>query len=286
MVGVHLLVVPYDSGQRDVRMGRGPDHLMGYGIESTLRERGHATQVEYIEAGEGFRAETGTSFELYRLLAKRVAAARQAGGLPLVLAGNCGSALGTLSGLNPTRTGVIWFDAHGDFNTPETSGSGFLDGMALAIATGRCWRKLAASIPGFSPVPEANVVHVGARDLDPEEKSLLAGSAVHMIDAGRIDREGLPPALEPAFATLARQIEQVYVHVDLDVLDPAQAPANGFSPPGGLGVDELLEAIAMIRERFTISAGALTAYDPDVDPEKRTLGAAMRIAASLAEQVG
>src|SRR6185369_6198983 len=169
--------------------------------------------------------------------------------------------------LDPARPGIIWFDAHGDFNTPETTSSGSLDGMGLAIATGRCWRKLAGTIPGFSPVPEWNVLHVGARDLDAGEKPLLDASGVAVIDAQRIAAEGVRSSLEPALAALSGRVREVYVHVDIDVLDPREAPANQFSTPGGLAVDQLVEAIELIAERFTISATAITAYDPQYDPD-------------------
>ena len=89
--------------------------------------------------------------------------------------------VGTLGGLGTGPTGVRWFDAHGDFNTPESTLGGFLDGMALAIATGRCWIGLAATVPGFTPVAEENVVLVGARDLDPAEGELLRASRVQHL---------------------------------------------------------------------------------------------------------
>jgi arginase family enzyme len=81
---------------------------------------------------------------------------------PLVLAGNCNTAVGTLSGADPEGLGVVWFDAHGDFNTPETTTTGFIDGMGLAIAVGHCWKAMARGVSGFSPVLEENVVIGGS----------------------------------------------------------------------------------------------------------------------------
>ena len=103
------------------------------------------------EAQGSFRAEIQTAFELYRQLAERVCAARREGRFPLVLSDNCGSGIGTVAGVGTARLGVIWFDGHGDFNTPETTASGFLDGMGLAVVAGLCWKTLAASVPHFSP---------------------------------------------------------------------------------------------------------------------------------------
>jgi arginase len=87
-----------------------------------------------------------------------------------VLSGNCNSALGTLAGLNERNCGMIWFDAHGDFNTPKTTESTFLDGMGMAIAAGHCWKKLATTIPWFSPLLDSNIIHVGGRDFDRGER--------------------------------------------------------------------------------------------------------------------
>jgi arginase len=111
---------------------------------------GHQTRVEYIEAGSDAPAEIRTAFELNRVVAERVRDAREAHALPVVLAGNCMTAVGTLAGLGGTPA-VLWFDAHGDFNTPETTASGFLDGMALAMLTGRCWANLTRTVHCFQP---------------------------------------------------------------------------------------------------------------------------------------
>src|SRR5438067_1015555 len=161
-MNVEIFSLPYDSGHRGVRMGAGPERLLQAGLDRNLRVAGHGVTEEWIEAPDGLHTEIGTSFELYRRLSARMHGAVEAGRFPIILAGNCGSALGTVSGMGQERTGVIWFDAHGDFNTPETSPSGFLDGMALAILTGACWKTLAAAIPFFHPIPPNHVVHVSA----------------------------------------------------------------------------------------------------------------------------
>src|SRR5262249_14904010 len=148
----HLLTVPYDSARRGERMGRGPDALLAAGVAEHLRGQGRAVVVERVETADAFPLEVGTTFDLVRRLAAGVRAALAAGHFPLVLAGNCFSALGTLAGLGE-EVGVAWFDCHGDFHTPETTPSGFLDGMALAGAVGLCWTKVAAAVPGFRPVP-------------------------------------------------------------------------------------------------------------------------------------
>ena len=168
---LRLISVPYDAGNRGLRMGAGPDRLAA--AAGRLRSRGVEVAEAPVEAPPGLRTEIGTTFALHRAVAAEVREAAAAGDFPLVLSGNCGSAIGAIAAAG-AGTGLAWFDGHGDFNTPETTVSGFLDGMSLAVATGRCFRPLALSVPGFAPVAERDAFLVGARDLDPAERSALS----------------------------------------------------------------------------------------------------------------
>src|SRR5215213_1244107 len=135
---VQVIQVPYDSGHRNVRMGAGPGHFIQNGAAQLLQSCGYDVDVTGIETETPFQAEIKTAFELCRLLARRVREAYALGVFPLVLSGNCNSSLGTLGGLDSSDLGMIWFDAHGDFNNPETRESSFFDGMGMSIATGHC----------------------------------------------------------------------------------------------------------------------------------------------------
>src|SRR5437762_6409044 len=129
---IRLLLVTYDSGQRNVRMGAGPGHLRTAGLEAHLVGQGHEVDVQVIEpASMKWQAEVQTSFELMRAVAEHVSAARAVNRFPLVLSGNCLSAVGVIAGLG-AQTGVMWIDAHGDYNTPHTTKSRFLDRKTLA----------------------------------------------------------------------------------------------------------------------------------------------------------
>lgn len=216
--------------------------------------------------GGDFRAEVATSFDLYRRLSHCTRAAIDAGTYPLVLAGNCGSALGTVSGAGSEEMGIIWFDAYGDFTTPETSTRGFLDGMGLAVLAGTCWQPLASTVPGFRPVPAGRILHIGARDLDRGEGERMRQAGVTLVEAGSIEHAEIHAVLEPALSNLCARVSEVYVHVDADVFDPTVAPANTYQPKGGLTVQQIEEALDAIGRVLCIRAAGVAAYDPACDP--------------------
>lgn len=269
---IRLIAVPYDSGIRGWRMGAGPDRLLFAGIPDRLREAGHAAAVERIGLPAAQTPEVRAAFDIAAQISGRVYAARAEGALPIVLAGNCATAIGTLAGLADAEPAVLWLDAHADLNTPETTRSGMLDGMALAIAIGRCWAPLAATIPGFRPVPDARICLIGARDVDDAEAELLRDAAIPTLAPS-----ALTAALSAALDTLATQTDTVYLHVDLDVLDPGEGTVNQFAAADGLRLAQVLELIDAVRSRFRIGAVALTAYDPSYDAEARIPTAAAAI---------
>src|SRR5947207_6643615 len=193
---IQLLLVPYDTARRCWRSGAGPEHLLQAGLTTHLQARGHSVaDIQVIEAEpDQPPAEIGTAFELMRRIAVAVRTVRAAGRFPVVLAGNCNSAVGTLSGLTPAPRAIFWFDAHGDCNTPDTTATGFLDGMRLATVLGLCWHQLAASVPGYHPVSPEVTFLLGARDLDPPEDEVLAGAAITSAPVVQIPA-GLPVLL-------------------------------------------------------------------------------------------
>lgn len=274
-----LIQVPYDSGHYGARMGAGPLHLIEKGLLGALEQAGHPAELAPVRL-DGFLTEVTSAPALHRAVAERAAAARAAGRLPVVLSGNCNTAaVGALSGVGPSA--VVWMDAHGDLNTPETSPSGFFDGMALALATGRSWRNLSAKVPGFQALDERNLVHLGARDWDLGELNVVATSALTRLDMGTVRQQGVRTALGGALDAVARRVDQVYLHYDLDVLDPSELTANEYSVPGGLMVEEALEVAHTAGRHLRIAAVGITAYDPSRDPEER----GVRIVASILQAV-
>lgn len=284
MTTVDLITVPYDSGHRGKRMGAGPEYFLSQSVDEILRREGWTINVQTVEAQRPFRGEIATAFELCQSLAMLVRRAQEQGTFPLILSGNCNSCLGTLSGIDPSTVGIIWFDAHGDFNTPETTTGGFLDGMGLATATGHCWTSLAKTIPGFAAVPDDQVLLVGVRQLDLGEQTLLEQSRVLQVRAEQIRAFGLQESLTQPLEELRARVQRVYVHIDLDVLDPQVGQANSYAEPNGLMLHEMEQAITLIAQRFVVAASALTAYDPNCDPEGKIFRAGAQLMKHLIQQ--
>jgi arginase len=279
-----ILAVPYDSGHRGLRMGGGPEHLLDNGLLEALETRGRTVRSELVHAEGNLPTEVATAFELDRLVSRKVRTAVSGGEFPLVLSGNCNTSVGTLAGVGSEGLGVVWFDAHADFNTPETTTTGFSDGMGVAVAVGHCWKAMAAGVPSFSPVLEENVLLVGTRDVDPAERERLEASEVGLVGTVRIGREGLR-TLAVALDALRSRVGRVYVHLDLDVLDAGKVgKANEFASEGGLSAEELEDALGMVRERFAVAACGVASYDPAFDADGRILRAAYESARTLTSQ--
>jgi len=279
---IQIIQVPYDSGHKNLRMGNGPAHIVNRGLKKRSASEIH---IDEVTVEDHFPLEVGTAFQLARVLAARVREAVDQSHFPLVLAGNCMSSLGALTGLGEP-VGVVWLDAHGDLNTPESTLSGFLDGMALATITGRCWSNLVSTFSGFEPVTDRQVILLGTRDFDPAEQMLLDGSAISLIKTPSLRQAGVEATLGPALEKICRVTPKIYLHIDLDVLDVSAARVNHFSSAGGLTIAELLQVVRLVGSRSSLAAAAITAYDPAYDEDDKALNAAVEVIALLGDLLG
>lgn len=170
---------------------------------------------------------------IYGLVAAAVGSAASDGTCPVVVSGDCLTALGTVAGLQRAGidAGIVWFDAHGDVQTLETTASGYLGGLPLRLLVGYRPELIAARL-GLRPVPEHRVTLVGARDLDPPEVAYLARTPIGRTEVSGLDAAALPGG-------------PLYVHVDLDVIDPADAPGLRYPAPGGPRAADVAEALRM-----------------------------------------
>ena len=204
---------------------------------------------------------------LYAGLAAAVAAEAGRGGRPVVVSGDCMTALGTMSGLQRAgiQAGIVWFDAHGDVQTLETTTSGYLGGLPLRLLMGYRPELIAARL-GLRAVPEHQVALVDARDLDPPEVSYLAGAQIRRSEVGELDAAGLPGG-------------PLYVHLDLDVIDPAQLPGLRFPAPGGPSPAQVTGALSALLGTGRVAAiGVACTWYPGhsaADRIRQHLGAAL-----------
>lgn len=265
---VDVISVPYRYDQHREGVGAGPEALLNAGLSERLRQTGMTIAAESTaQLVESEREDGRTAINIGKLgadTARLVSATRQAGNGALVLAGDDTAAIGVVAGLQAAAgsgapIGIVWLDAHGDFNTPETSYSGILAGMPLAILAGLAgplWREAAGLI---SPIATDRLVLAGTRDLDEKEAELLRSTDVRVIAVDHM-REGT--TLTEAVHWLARRSTLLYLHVDLDVLDPRFIPSASTPAAGGLTVDELARAMSAVLETGKVAATTLTSLNP------------------------
>jgi arginase len=251
-----IIVAPYDSGHYRSGFGLGPDAILDSGLAKLLASRGHDVVVHDIgKIGDVQEREIATGFAVCAAVASKVRAAHDDGRFPIVLAGNCLTAVGAVAG--EAADSIVWFDQHGDLNTPETSTYGFLDGMALAAALGLCWRPMTGAIPGFRAIDPSRCLLVDARDLDPDEKALL--------DRLPIIRARCEEAVGQAAPLLVAGAGRTHLHLDLDIHDPSILRVNRYAAPGGPGPAELRQAVCGLLRSLSFCGMTLSAYDPSLD---------------------
>lgn len=207
---------------------------------------------------------------LHGPLASLVATTLGAGSRPVAIAGDCCAALAVAAGLRRAGAAplLVWFDAHGDFNTWETTPSGFVGGMPLAMLVGRGEPRLLAALD-LAPWPETDVVLVDARDLDPGERESLEDSAVrHVHDPRRLLEE---PRLDD---------RPLWVHFDVDVVDPADVPAVGYPAPGGLRAAELATVFRALARRQLVAI-SMDAWESETDADGRSRAACLELLGCL-----
>jgi len=187
-------------------------------------------------------------------LAEEVAAAVSSGVRPVSIAGDCCTSLAVMAGLERAgvRPHLIWFDAHGDFNTFETSPSGFLGGMPLAIMVGRGELRLIRAL-GLEPLVESRVTLTDGRDLDPLEREALEASRVHFVPRVEALVEDRIPA------------GPIYVHYDTDIVTAAEVPAQNYPVPGGPGAGDLGRVFDRLAATGRIVAASVSTWNPELD---------------------
>jgi len=290
---VAILGIPMDLGQGRRGVDMGPS-AMRYGrLFERLAALGHFVQdlgdvdvpvaeelgVEYAipGGGMGYLAAIRTACEA--AIAQLLALPEH--DFPIVLGGDHSIAIGSVTGCSRhQRTGVVWVDAHGDFNTPESSPSGNIHGMPLAALCGYGDERLVdLGWPGAKIRPE-DVVLIGLRDLDGEERRLMREAGVHVFTIEDVDRLGLPRVAELTLARIGG-LPRLHVSFDADVLDPELAPGVGTPVPGGLTYREAHLLMELLAESGRVTSLDLVEVNPILDRENRTASLMVGLATSL-----
>ncbi len=278
MNGIDIIVAPFHAGVRFSRVGKGPQRLLDAGMVEALNQVSADIRTIDIGSVDDAEGEIGRSFEVMRRVATEVAATIRADRFPLVLAGNCNASVGTYAGVGNSAAGLVWFDAHPDFNTPDEVTGGYFDGMGVATLAGQCWHRLVATVPGFRPLSLSRLIYCGIRDFEPGQREkverhgirTIYGSAGNAIDfAGALDAE------------LVDLPGPVMVHLDLDSLDTSVGQANEYAVPGGLSAADLVACMVRIRARAKPVALTIASFNPDSPGSDAIAAAAIRAAQAL-----
>lgn len=290
---VSIIGVPMDLGQMRRGVDMGPSAIRYGGLQERLTNLGWTVQdhgdilVDMRENAESSTAgnlkNLSSVVKASELLAQKIDETIADDSFPLVLGGDHSIALGTLAGVakKQKNLGIIWYDAHGDLNTADTSPSGNIHGMPLAASLGFGDPAL-TNIGGFSPKakPE-NVVIIGARDLDDGERKLIKETGIKVFTMHEIDRLGMTTVMKETIEYLRERTEYVHLSLDLDGLDPTEAPGVGTPVAGGLSYRESHLAMEMLEESGIITSAEFVEVNPILDEKNKTGAAAVALIASL-----
>ena len=295
MKPVHIIGVPLDLGgaRRGVDMGPSAFRIAGLGeqitaIGRTVVDKGNlAAPVAETEDAIDSRKKYIRQIEtICRALYDTCLESLEAGALPLVLGGDHSLAAGSVAASaewvrqrTTQPVGVIWVDAHGDMNTPQTTSSGNVHGMPLAALLGREPRELASIGPSPSILPEHTVL-VGIRNLDEQEKDQIRASGVHVFTMKDIDRHGIATVAERAIALASAGTGGIHVSFDLDVCDPTFAPGVGTPVKGGLDYRESHMIMELVADSQRLVALDLVEVNPTLDVRNATAEFAAELAIS------
>lgn len=293
-LNIAIIGVPMDHGQNRRGVDMGPSAIRYAGVVERIEELGHrVTDEGDIQIGQADGSvDTSTNLrnlkvitEATEALGDKVFEVAEAGNFPLVLGGDHSIAIGTLSGISERHEnlGVIWYDAHADMNTSETSPSGNIHGMPLAASFGHGHEKL-TNIRGYSPkVKPENIVIIGARSVDPGERQLIKEHGIRVYSMHEIDKMGMNAVIEDSIRYLKeeRKTDAVHLSLDLDGIDPMYTPGVGTPVPGGISYRESHLAMEMLFDADIITSAEFVEVNPILDEKNRTADVAVALIGSL-----
>ncbi|MCS6882314.1 MAG: arginase [Oscillochloridaceae bacterium] len=290
---VAIIGVPIDlgAGRRGVDMG--PSAMRYAGLRARLETLGYHVRdlgnlpVPMVETSPTPPPEAKLRYlepiaTVCADLAETVADMVAQGHLPLILGGDHSLAIGAVSGSARGRSlGLIWFDAHADFNTAETTPSGNIHGMGLAALIGRGHPLLTGLARRIPAVPSERVALIGVRDLDPLERAALRASDLHVFTMHEIDRRGMAAVIEEAVHHASQDVAGFHVSLDLDVVDPREAPGVGTPVFGGISRREAHLAMELLALSGGVRSLDVVEVNPILDERNTTAELAVELVLSI-----
>ncbi len=294
---VQIIEIPLDYGASRRGADMGPSAIRLAGLREKLGSLGIESDdmyppisippQEYIDPASELAVDNakhlGPILDACSQLATHVEQVIRAGDFPLILGGDHSIALGSLAGVSAAHSsgdrklGVLWVDAHGDFNTTETTPSGNIHGMILAASCGLGIPELTGFYSKARKVDPSNVCYIGVRDLDPKERKLMKDSGVRVFTMSDIERHGIAGCMDAIEAFFRERVDCVHVSFDVDVIDPRFAPGVGIEVPGGITSREALFIMeSMARTGLVHSADMV-----EVNPVRDVQNATARMAVDL-----
>jgi arginase len=292
MKKISIIGVPMDLGQNRRGVDMGPSAIRYAGLEQRLK----SLNLDVVDTGDiEVSSDKGNGNEDTNLknlneviitsdnLSKKVSEVTSEGSFPLVLGGDHSIAIGTLAGVakHYDNLGVIWYDAHGDLNTGDTSPSGNIHGMPLAVSLGLGHEKL-VNISDYTPkVKPENIVIIGARSLDEGERELIKEKGIKVYTMHEVDKLGMSTVIEETISYLQAKTDGVHLSLDLDGLDPQDCPGVGTPVMGGMSYRESHLAMEMLADSNIITSAEFVEVNPILDEKNKTATVAVGLVASL-----
>ncbi len=292
-LNIAIIGVPTDYGQTRRGVDMGPSAIRYAGVVERLEAIGHAVHdqgdIRVSQKIEGAVVDKQLLnleevIDVSTSLANSVNEAIEHKAFPLVLGGDHSIAIGTLAGLGEhyKNLGVIWFDAHADLNTPDTTPSGNIHGMPLAVSIGLGHERLVKIRNDVPKIKPENVIIIGARSVDPGERELIRQQGIKVYTMHEVDRLGMTRVMEDALAYLReRNIDGLHLSLDLDGLDPLYTPGVGTPVPGGITYRESHLAMEMLQESGMLTSAEFVEVNPILDEKNRTADVAVALMGSL-----
>ncbi|MFT9850067.1 arginase [Aneurinibacillus sp. REN35] len=289
---ISIIGVPMDLGADRRGVDMGPSAIRYAGIAERLEKIGYRMHdkgdlvvrrpKDYTSAGTHLKYLD----EIARVnveLSEAISTEMSKGHFPLVIGGDHSIAIGTIAGVlqHRPKTGVIWYDAHGDMNTAETSPSGNIHGMSLAVSLGYGHDALTSIGSPVSKLDPEKTVVIGARALDPGEKEFIKKLGIKVFTMHEIDRLGMARVMEEALKITTNGTDGVHLSLDLDGLDPHDCPGVGTPVIGGISYRESHLAMEILAEANVLSSAEFVEVNPILDRMNQTARVAVALMGSV-----